>query len=161
MSLCKQPGVLLKEVGSVLSQPKHTGWWEGARTREDGAMGNWYSWLSHKPLGRWTKVHNYGDMTFSVEMGSASRAQTAKRRPGDNSECVRLGGLEAASDDRWDPEFWAGIRRQKFGVWIVRATHAYLLLIHAKCCNLTFHLILPKNLVRREVLSFPFLKWRN
>ena len=49
-------------------------------------MGNRYSWLSHKPLGRWTKAHNHRDTTFFVEMESESGAETAKRKAGDSSE---------------------------------------------------------------------------
>lgn len=122
----------------MLGQPKHTGSWDGARTR-DGVMGNEYSQLSQEPLGRWTKPlivgmwHSQGadavskcrhrrlrekQMTVLSEAsktpngGRRSQEENTGREPAES--CVRLGCCEAASDNRWTPEFWAGILRQKF-----------------------------------------------
>lgn len=58
------------------------------------------SWLSPKPLGRWTKSYNHRDVTLRVETLLASGAQTAKRKVGAASKQCQQNPEWGLEDDR-------------------------------------------------------------
>lgn len=161
----------------MLGQPKHTGWWDKARTREDGVVGKGYSWLSHMSYlvdgpkqnitGTWHSQGTDGVSKQNTDSEKKSRwamparlqvvdggCQEQNLGRGPARSCVSLGVWEMASDDRRDPEFQAGIPKQKFrGL----KSKSYICIL----TDLNSYLILPNTSWIRNFLPSPLLRWRN